>query len=188
MVLEAHYAPPAFRPASPTAMDGPPILIVLRAHSKKVIPMLWLRFTAVFLFCSLIPARANLGDTVQQIVARYGKPTGYAEATAKSPFGSLLFKAGSYELVVFLLDNKEVGARVSKLDNSAISDAEIQDIMANDTGGSKWTSTPGADPSSLQWQRGDKATVLYDKDKHMLIFTADAMAQALHNPAPPAAK
>jgi hypothetical protein len=34
----------------------------------------------------------------------------------------------------------------------------------------------------LQWSRVDKATVLYDKEKHMLIFTSQEMAGAIHAP------
>jgi hypothetical protein len=34
----------------------------------------------------------------------------------------------------------------------------------------------------LKWSRGDKATVLYDKQKHMLIFTSQEMVNAIHAP------
>ena len=58
-------------------------------------------------------------------------------------------------------------------------DAEMQNIMGADVGGSAWTPTASDDPTCLKWSRGDKATVLYDKVKHMLIFTSDQMANAL---------
>jgi hypothetical protein len=80
------------------------------------------------------------------------------------------------------LNNKEVGARVSKLDKNAFTDIEMQNIMSSDSNESKWTSVASSDPSCLQWSRSDKATVLYDKDKRMLIFTSDEMVQALHAP------
>jgi hypothetical protein len=132
----------------------------------------------------LLPARANLGETVAQSVARYGSPTAYAEATAKMPFGSVVFKAGPYELVIFILNDKEVGARVSKGDKSAFSDSEMQTIMGAETGGD-WVPTPGSDPTTLQWSRSDHATVLYDKTKRVLILTSPAMAAALRAPAQP---
>jgi hypothetical protein len=128
---------------------------------------------------SLLPARANLGETVEQLVARYGKPTGYAEATAKSPFGSLLFRVRPYELVLFILNNKEVGARVSKIDKSDFSSAEMQTIIDAETGVSPWMPTPSSDPTEIHWARGDHATFIYDKQKHMLLLTSDAMAQAV---------
>jgi hypothetical protein len=144
------------------------------------------RFFLLLVLLGLWPgtARANLGETVAQIVARYGKPTGYAEASARSPFGNLFFRAGGYELLIFLLDDKEVGARVSRTDKQPLGDAERQSIMAADTDGSPWAPVASADPSVREWMRGDKATVMYDTAKNMLIFTSDAMAQALH--APPA--
>jgi len=143
-----------------------------------------LRFAIVFFILLTIPLRANLGDTVAQCVARYGKPIGFTEANAKFPFGTLAFVATDYTLIVFLLDTKEVGAKVSKQDKSAFTPSEMQNIMAADTAGSPWTSTPSADPTCLTWTRGDKATVLYDKQKHILIFTSTEMANALHQPPP----
>jgi hypothetical protein len=117
---------------------------------------------------------------VEQCVARYGKPIGYSEASAKFPFGTVAFTATGYTLIVFLIDNKEVGARVSKLDKSAFTNAEMKTIMDADSTESPWTPTSSDDPTCLKWTRGDKATVLYDKEKHMLIFTSEEMANAIH--------
>ena len=139
--------------------------------------------SAIILFSLLtIPLRANLGETVEQCVARYGKPIGYSEANAKIPFGTVAFTATGYTLIVFLINNKEVGARVSKVDKSAFTDAEMKTIMGADSAGSPWTPTPSDDPTCLQWTRGDKATVLYDKARRMLIFTSEEMANAMHAP------
>jgi hypothetical protein len=136
---------------------------------------------AILLFCFLtLPLRANLGETVEQCVVRYGKPIHYTEADPKDPFGTLIFTAGGYTLIVFLANSREVGARVSKLDKSAFTDGEMKDIMGADSGGGAWAPATSIDPTCLEWTRTDKATVLYDKDRHMLIFTSDEMAQALH--------
>jgi hypothetical protein len=117
-------------------------------------------FRVAILFFSLltIPLRANLGETVEQCVARYGVPVGYSEAGAKGPFGTVAFTASGYTLVLFLLKNQEVGARVSKIDKSAFTDAEMKNIMSADAGGSAWTSTTSDDPTCLRWVRADKAT------------------------------
>jgi hypothetical protein len=145
------------------------------------------RLAFVLLALVLLPARANLGDSVAGCTKRYGKPVAFGEASAKNPFGTLVYAAGGYQLIVFLLDNIEVGARVSKIDKTAFSDAEMKTIMDADAT-SPWTSAPSVDPACLQWERGDKSTVLYDRDKKMLIFTSPAMVTALHvkPPAPPA--
>lgn len=139
-----------------------------------------LRSAIIFLTLLTIPLRANLGETVEQCVARYGRPIGYSEASAKSPFGTVVFTATGYTLIVFLIHNKEVGARVSKLDKSVFTEAEMQTIMSADSAGTPWTPTPSDDSTCLRWTRGDKATVLYDKEKHMLIFTSEEMANAIH--------
>ena len=143
---------------------------------------------ALILFSlATIPLRANLGETVAQCVTRYGHPVGYSEAGPKSPFGTVAFAAAGYTLIIFLIDTREVGARVSKMDKTAFTDAEKQTIMGADLGGSVWTSTSSDDPTCLRWTRADKATVLYDKEKHLLIFTSEEMAEALHRAAAKAA-
>jgi hypothetical protein len=143
---------------------------------------------ALFLCLLTLPAQANLGESVAQCVARYGRPIHFSEATATTPFGTLTFTAGGYALIVFISNDKEVGARVSKIDKSAFTAAELQNIMGADAGDSKWTSTAIDDPTCLAWTRGDQAKVLYDKDKHMVIFTSPEMAKAMQSaqPAPTA--
>src|SRR5476651_2293424 len=97
-----------------------------------------LRFILIFFSLLTIPLRANLGETVAQCVARYGKPIGYSEAGSKSPFGTVAFTAAGYTLIVFLIHDKEVGARVSKMDKSAFTDAEMKTIMDADSAGLPW--------------------------------------------------
>jgi len=137
------------------------------------------RCLILFLCFLALPARANLGETIAQCVARYGTPIHFTEANDKFPFGTITFTAGGYGLTVFISHDKEVGARVSKTDKSAFTDAELQSIMGADAGDSKWSSTASDDPTCLAWTRGDQAKVLYDKEKHMVIFTSLEMAQAL---------
>ena len=134
----------------------------------------------ILLLILTLPARANLGETVEQCVARYGKPDGFTEANPKNPFGTVAFTAAGYTLVIFILNDKEVGARFTKVDKSPFTDADMQNIMTADSASDAWTSTVSSDPTCLQWSRGDKATVLYDKTKHVLIFTSDDMAKALN--------
>jgi hypothetical protein len=138
----------------------------------------------VFFLLLAVPLRANLGESVAECVKRYGTPVGYSEANAKFPFGTVAFAAANYTLIVFLLNDHEVGARISKKDKSAFTDAEMQNIMNADTDGSPWTVTTSNDPTCLQWMRTDQATALYDKANHVLIFTSTAMKAALKSPPP----
>lgn len=134
-----------------------------------------------------LPLRANIGDSVAQCVKRYGKPIGYSEASPKTPFGTLVFSAGGFTLVVFLLGDTEVGARISKTDKGPFTDAEMQNIMnAEANPQSPWTATKSADPSCQEWTRTDKARLIYDKSRHILMVTSTTMADAVRNmpPAP----
>jgi len=58
----------------------------------------------------------------------------------------------------------------------------MKNIMDADSGGSSWTLTTSSDPTCIQWTRGDKATAIYDKANHMLIFTSEEMTNAVHIP------
>ena len=136
--------------------------------------------SAILLLLLTLPLRANLGETVEQCVQRYGKPIGFSEANANTPFGTLVFTASNYTLVVFLLNKTEVGARVTKTDKSAFTNAEMQLIMNADTNGTQWTPSKGPDPTTQQWTRPDQSTVFYDTPKHVLIFTSPQMAAALN--------
>lgn len=136
-------------------------------------------FPLLALLSLTTPTRANLGDNIKQLVSRYGTPVTYSEATPANPFGTVVFQAGGITLMVFLLGEIEVGARVSKTDKTPLSDAERQTIMGADTGGSQWKSVSSNDPTCLQWTRSDNATAIYDTKKNMLIFTSDQMAKAL---------
>ena len=141
-----------------------------------------LRAISLLLLFSLFtaPLRANLGETIQQCIVRYGRPNGYSEADTKSPFGTLIFIAGGFVLTVFVYNTREVGARVLKTDKTAFTAADLQTIMGADTGGSAWSPTKSDDPTCLAWHRVDNATVLYDQVKHMVLFTSPAMSEALN--------
>jgi len=134
---------------------------------------------AIFPLLLALPLRANLGETVSQCVVRYGHPNGYAEANSKLPFGTIVFRAGGYDLIVFLANNVEVGARVTKTDKSDFSPDDLQNILRADSAPGAWTSATSNDPNALNWIRPDNATATYDKKVHMLIFTTPQMAAAL---------
>jgi hypothetical protein len=140
------------------------------------------RFVALLLLLAL-PVRANLGENIAQCIKRYGKFYNYTEANAKTPFGTVVFVAGPYEMIVFIYDGVEVGARVTKRDKTDLSPDEIKTILNADAT-TPWTSAPSDDPASPQWTRVDKATASYDATKKMLLFTTPAMKEDL-NAGPP---
>lgn len=141
-----------------------------------------IRYVILFIFfaVTLLPGRANLGDTIAQLVNRYGKPTAYSEASDKTPFGNILFRAGGYEMVLFILDGKEVGARVSKIDKSPFTSDEIKTILADENASGPWTPSVSGDPTLQTWARSDQATAMYDQQKHMVLLTSLAMAQVVN--------
>ncbi len=136
----------------------------------------------VFCLClvAMIPLRATIGDSVAQCVKRYGKPIGYSEASPNNPFGTLVFSAAGFQLVVFLIGENEVGARISKTNKSAFTDDEMKNIMnAEGDPQSPWTPKTSDDPTCLEWTRADKSRLIYDKVNHILMVTSSAMADAV---------
>ena len=144
-----------------------------------------LRLAVFGLLILALPLHANLGDTVADCTKRYGKFYNFTEANAQTPFGTIDFIAGPYEMIVFLYNGVEVGARVDKKDKSAFTPAEIQTILNADAP-TPWVPAPRDDPNSPQWTRSDKASVTYDTNNKMIIFTTPVMVQVVHTP-PPAA-
>ena len=142
-----------------------------------------LRLAVAVLLLLVVPARANLGDVVGDCVKRYGRPQTFTEANPNTPFGTLVFVAGPYGLIVFLHGDIEVGARVSKKDKTAFTPAEMKTIMDADAP-TPWIPKPSSDPNTQEWTRADNATVTYDTAAKMLIFTTPEMVKELHAPPP----
>jgi hypothetical protein len=150
-----------------------------------------LRLTAAVLLLLALPVRANLGDTVAGCVKRYGVPDPVVGAKSPTdalvasvgPFQAISFSAGPYQMIIFLYHNVEVGARVTRKDKAALSPAEMKTIMDADAP-TPWVPKPSDDPTSQEWTREDKASVSYDVEKRMLIFTTPEMVQELHAPPP----
>ncbi len=138
-----------------------------------------LRLVAVLLILLALPLRANLGESLADCVKRYGKPLAFTEASSKTPFGTLVFVAGPYQMIIFLSNSVEVGARVTKKDKTDFLPGEIKTIMDSDAS-TPWTTATSSDPTCQQWDRADKATAIYDKPNKMLIFTSAEMAEVLH--------
>jgi len=145
-----------------------------------------LRLVPVVFLILALPVRANLGETIAECTKRYGKFYNYTEASAKTPFGTVVYIAGPYEMIVFIYNGIEVGARVSKKDKTDLGPDEIKTILNADAP-TPWIPAHADDPTSPQWTRADKASANYDPEKKMLIFTTPDMLQAMNTTPEPIA-
>jgi len=109
-----------------------------------------------------------LGDTLEQSIARYGKPIsrGKGDSTnAGLPWYA--FKYGSCE-VEEMFDGGIVIIEVySKKDDGAISEEEQQQILKTESVGKAWSKSK-SDPVSTIWMREDGADAVYSSN-HMTL-------------------
>lgn len=83
------------------------------------------------------PALARIGETEQQIEARYGK---LVNASLKGMQGMeiLIYQSAGMKIGVTFIDGKSAAEFYSKDDNSDLSREEIDVILEANAGGKKW--------------------------------------------------
>ena len=127
------------------------------------------------LFLASSVCHARLGETEDQIVARYGKPTATGKVVDRLQYDS--FRHGGYEIQVAFLDGKSQSETyLPNPDNSGplhrkIEKFEVQILLDANALGSKWTNTTnyaytGDDfPNGTIWElesKAAKATYVYE--------------------------
>ncbi len=147
--------------------------------------MRYRNFLPVVVFCCLLtnPARARIGETLDQCVARYGKATDVGEgfySFEKDGFlvGATLFK-GKVDFITF---EKPGPPPV------ALTPEEIQTVLKNDGGGRTWKAVKGG-PAFVAWQTTDNALIAhYGLHTFSLnVYTRESEARttaALNAPSP----
>ena len=95
--------------------------------------------TALLLVAS--NAFARIGETENEIEARYGKPF-TADSRDFNGYRLVIFRTSGMQIGVAFRDGKSAAEFYSKQDSSDISANEIQVILAANAAGGKWTKAP----------------------------------------------
>ena len=136
-------------------MHPTPITFAMKSTVRSLVLV-----SFVFLFDQA--AFANLGQTPQQVEARYGPGK---EVLAETPAESA--KAYSFHRMAILVEywkGTSCSEQYQKVDKSAITEAEANAILAASAGPATWHQTP-----EDTWVRTDKAAIAYMADERKVL-------------------
>jgi hypothetical protein len=143
-----------------------------------------LTFCVIFSFTAT--AWARLGETGDQIVARYGQPLSEINQKAegaKVPLVFLTFQKNGFEIQVSLSDGISSAESFQKLDGNALNTGEIRTLLALNSQGFEWEA-PQTIEGQRRWLRDDAALatvtggrIFYVESKDLL--SKEAMARKL---------
>lgn len=115
--------------------------------------------TLVFTLSITAPAFARLGETGDQIVARYGQPLSEIDQKAegaKLALVFLTFQKNGFEVDVTLSDGASVAESFRKLNGEALTVGEVRTLLTNNGQGYGWEAPIGAEDQK-KWTRDDGA-------------------------------
>jgi hypothetical protein len=123
------------------------------------------------------PARARLGETEAQTIARYGTPGTLEPGESQLAYRTLAFDKNGYRiLAVFIGPTCELLA-FRRPDQSPLGPDEVELMLTANNNGHTWS--PSALVSRDQiWGRDDGARARYDSIKHVLVICSAAYLQA----------
>jgi len=151
-----------------------------------------MRFALILIFgliiSSVFPCRANVGDTIDQCIARYGKrlpPSGMSDPSRLGGEAALFQKDG-YNIEVFLFDGVVACESISKTDGAFFSEEERNKIVQMETSDESWAK-PITAHGQLCWMKSDGALIfcyqantplILEMSKHYLDLTSKAKKNA----------
>ena len=127
-----------------------------------------------FLLMLNAPAWARLGETGDQIVARYGQPLSQIDQKAlgkKVALTVLIFQKNGYEIQVSLSDGVSDEESYRKLNGDVISLAEARTLLTINAQGFGWEEPTDGNGVKI-WTRDDAATAILSDGGHSLTIAS----------------
>src|ERR1700690_1327563 len=122
---------------------------------------------------SIVPCHAELGETMDQCIARYGQPVPQVTTPPGLPGKSVSFKKNGYVIMVAFLKGIAGFETIFKEDESELSDKEIEAILQADNAGGKWGKPEQINSKNERgWSREDGATAVYEPSKRCLALVS----------------
>ncbi len=115
--------------------------------------------TLFFIVGVTAPALARLGETGDQIVARYGQPLSEIDQKAegaKLALVFLTFQKNGFEVDVTLSDGNSVAESFRKINGEALTLGEVRTLLTDNTQGFGWEA-PVVVEDQKKWTRDDGA-------------------------------
>jgi hypothetical protein len=127
--------------------------------------------TLFFIVSVTATARARLGETADQLVARYGPPLSEIDQKGegdKIPLAIVIFQKGGFEIKVTLSDGISVLETFRKLNGDALTVGEVRTLLAANSQGHGWEA-PRMVGGERWWTRDDTATARVAQDGSLTI-------------------
>jgi hypothetical protein len=124
-----------------------------------------------FIVAVTVTAQARLGETPDQLVARYGQPLNEVDQKAdgvKIPLAHVTFQRGGFQIDVTITDGLSVQEIFKKLNGQPITIAEAQILLNANSQGREWNA-PRKAHEALLWARDDNAVAELNGDGSMII-------------------
>ena len=124
-------------------------------------------------------AKARLGETADQLVARYGQPLSEVDQKGegdKIPLANVVFQKGGFEIDVTITNGVSVSEIFKKLNGSAITTNEARYLLTANGQGREWEA-PRLVGGDKIWTRDDNATARLSHDGSMIIRSRDLVVE-----------
>jgi hypothetical protein len=130
------------------------------------------------LVAAALPARARLGETEAESIARYGPVVGaYDAGTPGYPYRTLTFAHAGYTIIVQFMGGACAMVCFQKPDGSALTPDELDLLLKAQAEGQAW-SRSNLVSSDVIFDRPDGAMARYDTAQHALLFCSARYVEA----------
>jgi hypothetical protein len=136
--------------------------------------------TLFFIVSVTITARARLGETADQLVARYGQPLQETDQKAdgdKIAAAEVVFQKGGFTIDVTLTDGISVEEKFNKINGEAMTVAEVRTLLNANTQGYGWEA-PRTIEGQKKWMRDD-GTVAELAGGFLIITSKELIAKEM---------
>jgi hypothetical protein len=135
--------------------------------------------TLVFIGTATVGAFARIGETPDQLVARYGQPLNEVDQKAegaKIPLARVTFQKGGFQIDVTINNGLSVQEIFKKLNSQPISVDEARILLNANAQGMAWAA-PQQKPDSTEWIRDDNAVAQLSQDGSMVIRSRELTSE-----------
>jgi hypothetical protein len=133
---------------------------------------LLLSLVLLLLLAIQFSAFARIGETEEQIEARYGKPI--ADVSRPEIGKAKAYVFSGFEIAVIFANSTSQAELMGKRDHTPIDANEIQLLLKANGNGHSWKSVESPKPFQQKWRRDDDALVaIYFEDSKSLHVTSD---------------
>ncbi|HEX4141894.1 MAG TPA: hypothetical protein VHY09_16215 [Candidatus Methylacidiphilales bacterium] len=135
--------------------------------------------TLVFIVTGTAGALARIGETPDQLVARYGQPINEVDQKAegaKISLARVTFQKGGYQIDVTITGGLSVEEVFKKINGQPVTVEEAQILLNANAQGMEW-SAPQKKPDALVWKRDDDAVAQLSSDGSMIIRSRELVVQ-----------